>query len=121
MQERAIFRNRYCKKGIYIIDYLNETTTYDFCMGIASSRSTDQRFELPSYNAYYYEYHAQNMFGNNVCDGYEKHGNKYHDMVTDAFHEVVLPNSNRKEPNIEAKQFYNMLDAAKKKPYKEDV
>ena len=48
-------------------------------MGIASSRSTDQGFELPSYNANYYEY--QNMFGNNVCDGYEQHGNKYHDMV----------------------------------------
>ena len=63
-------------------------------MGIASSRSTDQGFELPSYNANYM-YHGQNMFGNNAGDEYEQHGNRYHDMVTDAFHEAVLPNSNR--------------------------
>lgn len=43
------------------------------------------------------------MFGNNVCDGYEKYGNKYYDMVIDVFYEVVFFNSNRKEFNIEVK------------------
>ncbi|XP_022549851.1 uncharacterized protein LOC111201800 [Brassica napus] len=57
------------------------------------------------------------MFGNNAGDGYEQQGNRYHDMVTDALHEAVIPDSIREEPNIDAQRFYNMLDAANEPIY----
>ena len=109
----------------------------------ASSSSTGQGFELPSYNANYYDPresnmfgnnagdgseqnmfgnnagdgYEQNMFGNNAGDGYEQQGNRYHDMVTDALHEAAIPDSSREEPNIDAQRFYNMLDAANEPIY----
>ena len=109
----------------------------------ASSSSTGQGFELPNYNANYYDPREPNMFGNNAGDGYEQNmlgnnagdgyeknmygnnagdgyeqqGNRYHDMVTDALHEAAIPDSSREEPNIDAQRFYNMLDAANEPIY----
>ncbi|XP_048627981.1 uncharacterized protein LOC106359087 [Brassica napus] len=109
----------------------------------ASSSSTGQGFELPNYNADYYDPrepnmfgnnagdgyeqnmfgnnagdgYEQNMYGNNAGDGYEQQGNRYHDMVTDALHEAAIPDSSREEPNIDAQRFYNMLDAANEPIY----
>jgi len=45
--------------------------------------------------------------------------NRFHDMVTDAFHETIaaFPENISEEPNIDAQHIYDMLDAANQPIY----
>ncbi|XP_020878682.1 uncharacterized protein LOC110227712 isoform X2 [Arabidopsis lyrata subsp. lyrata] len=42
---------------------------------------------------------------------------RFHDMVHDAYHETSTLSDNIEEPNVDAQQFYNMLDAANQPLY----
>ena len=82
-------------------------------MGVVSSSTSDGVDDQPNHNANY-------NYGENMFESYEHlQGNRYLDMVTDAYHGSipVCSENSFEEPNAEAKQFYDMLDAANQPIY----
>jgi len=81
-----------------------------------SAGSSNMNYGVVEPTNYYenYGHHQESDQGYN-------HENRFHDMVTDAFHETTAAFHENiiEEPNVDAQRFYDMLDAANKPIYEE--
>uniref|UniRef100_A0A1J3EA53 Transposase-associated domain-containing protein n=1 Tax=Noccaea caerulescens TaxID=107243 RepID=A0A1J3EA53_NOCCA len=103
----------------YYVWYFHGEGQYNTTHHDAGNSGSGRGVEEQHYNASY-DYGHHDILGNDI--EYQQ-GNRFHDMVTDAFHETTTVFADNpmedilEEPNIEAKKFYDMLDAANQPLY----
>lgn len=77
--------------------------------GASSSNNYNENVGMNTSNNQQFDYH-------DVEHGEQDH-DRFHDMVSDAFHETTAIAETNEEPNLEAQRFYDLLDAANQPIY----
>jgi len=94
-------------QSIYIIEGSWQIIIFGF--GMVNETSTNSSFQ--------HEKEPNITFEPQQFDYNQQNHNKFEDMVYDAFHETTTITDNHEEPNLDARQFYFILDAANQPIY----